>query len=221
MLFPSRSPFAACKPKRSTLSPAAPPDVEDRHLIEAAVGGDSAAFERLVTKYEHRLHRALERMCRSVADAHDAAQETFLRAYLKLSTFTSSKNFYTWLYRIAVNTSINEHRRRRAKRLDGRSLEIAAPTAADRGEMPVEHLLREERAQFVQRHLAALTEDHREVLVLREIDDQDYDEIARILNIPVGTVRSRLHRARLQFREKLLEEAPEAAPNAEECSPFG
>jgi len=178
-------------------------ELDDDQLIDAVRRGDSAAYGTLVHKYEDRLCGAISRLCGSLADAQDAAQEAFLRAYLKLPSFSRSSTFYTWLYRIAVNALLSQRRRRRAVTVSERTFEVAVARTADRSPQPDERLLGEQRAQEVQQALASLSGEHRAILVLREIEDCDYDEIADILNVPVGTVRSRLHRARLQLREKL------------------
>lgn len=180
-----------------------PTEVDDAALIRAAVGGDASAYGELVRKYQCRLCSALARICGSFDDAQDAAQEAFLRAYVKLPTFSRASSFYTWLYRIALNVTINEHRRRKAKSYAGQSLDATASEPTDRTERPEEHLLRMARAEQVQEALSSLSGEHRAILVLREIEDCDYDQIAEMLGVPVGTVRSRLHRARIQLRDRL------------------
>ena len=195
--------FAGRLPASPGTKPAC--DQEDARLIAAARRGDSGAFESLVRKYQDRLYSRLYLVCGSVADAQDAAQEAFLKAYLKLNTFNSASAFYSWLYRIAVNAVISQHRRKMAhlkcERLRAHQEEI---WNAER-QAPDKQMLAQERGACVQDALATLSPEHRLILVLREIDDCEYDEIARLLDIPVGTVRSRLHRARLLLREKLTD----------------
>jgi RNA polymerase sigma-70 factor (ECF subfamily) len=183
--------------------PNAPPactmiEFNETQLIAAAQGGDAEAYGWLVRKYQDRLCATLQRICPSAADAQDTAQEAFLRAYLKLDTFTGNSAFYSWLYRIAFNVAISEHRRRRVHRAFQRS--VAPCVHCERSD---ERMLRAERAAQVQQALHGLSPEHRTILELRELEDCDYDEIASILAVPLGTVRSRLHRARLQLRERL------------------
>jgi RNA polymerase sigma-70 factor, ECF subfamily len=176
----------------------------ESQLVAASQRGDSAAYGTLVCKYQDRLCSALRHVCRSNADAQDAAQEAFLKAYLRLKTYTGASAFYTWLYRIAINIAMSEHRRRqaRARRETSRSLESSPVSEATQS--ADSQLLREERRAEVQRALARLSDDQRSILILREMEEFDYDQIASILSIPVGTVRSRLHRARLALRQELL-----------------
>jgi len=178
-------------------------DADEARLIAAARQGDAGAYGSLVRRYQDRLCSSLMHICGSFADAQDAAQEAFLRAYLKLGSFTGASAVYTWLYRIAVNVAISEHRRRRLPPPGERAL-LGEKEPSDRAEEPEENLLRLERAALVQQALDRLSDEHRTILVLREVENCDYDEIAQILDLPVGTVRSRLHRARLQLREKLV-----------------
>jgi RNA polymerase sigma-70 factor (ECF subfamily) len=176
---------------------------DDGQLIRAACQGDAAAFGALVRKYQTRLCTSLTHVCGSFDDAEDVAQEAFVQAYVKLRTFAGGSAFYTWLYRIAVNVAISRRRRRHEQTSVESKREELGLEPLDSGERADERLLREERAVQVQRALARLSDEHRTILVLREIEDYDYDEIARILQLPVGTVRSRLHRARLQLKEQL------------------
>ena len=180
-----------------------PVEDDEALLIVASRRGDAEAYGALVRKYQHRLCSSLMHICSSAADAQDAAQEAFLRAYLKLDSFTGASAFYTWLYRIAVNLAISEHRRRRLPPHGDRS-STWEQEPVDRAEAVDESLLRVERAAQVQRALSRLSDEHRTILVLREIESLDYDQIAEVLDLPVGTVRSRLHRARLQLRHELV-----------------
>lgn len=176
---------------------------DDGQLIRAACQGEAAAYGTLVRKYQARLCTSLTHLCGSLDDAEDVAQEAFVQAYVKLRSFAGGSSFYTWLYRIAVNAAISRKRRRREQTSVDSQREQLGLEPQDDGERADERLLREERAVMVQRALGKLSDEHRTILVLREIDDYDYDEIARVLELPVGTVRSRLHRARLQLKEQL------------------
>ena len=157
----------------------------------------------MVRKYQARLCTSLTHVCGSLDDAEDIAQEAFVQAYVKLRTFAGGSAFYTWLYRIAVNAAISRRRKRREQTSVEHKRDEHGLEPLDDGERADERLLREERAGQVQRALSRLSDEHRQILVLREIDDCDYDQIANILELPVGTVRSRLHRARLQLKEQL------------------
>lgn len=176
---------------------------DDAQLIDQALAGHSAAFGQLVRRYQDRLYNTLVHAMGNAEDAKDVAQEAFVQAFLKLDSFQRASAFYTWLYRIALNLAATHRRRRKM----ARSLEQAhlsgghEPAANDEG--PAARLEREERCRQVRRAIGRLNEEQRSVVVLREIDGCCYETIAEILDLPVGTVRSRLHRARMQLREEL------------------
>jgi RNA polymerase sigma-70 factor (ECF subfamily) len=176
---------------------------DDASLIAATLAGDTAAFGRLVGLYEDRLYNSLLRVLGSSEDARDIAQEAFVQAFLKLKTFRGSSAFYTWLYRIAYNLAMSHARReRKTTSLDGVKAEWGSEPM-DGQPAPDADALRQEQAEQVHAGLAALSVEYRQVLVLREIDGCRYEEIADILELPIGTVRSRLFRARLQLRDYL------------------
>ncbi|HET6881876.1 MAG TPA: sigma-70 family RNA polymerase sigma factor [Pirellulales bacterium] len=176
--------------------------MDDKQLIEAALAGNSAAFGDLVRKYQDRLYNTMCHLLGSPEDAKDVVQDAFVKAFVKLESFQSASGFYTWLYRIAFNTAMSSQRRRRpTQSIDLRHDGGQEPL--DAGAAPGDRLEREELAEQVRGALETLTEEHRTVLVLRDVDGCDYEAMANILDIPVGTVRSRLHRARLQLREQL------------------
>ena len=177
---------------------------DDAQRIAHALAGSGAAFGELVEEYQDRLYNTLLHVVGNAEDARDVAQEAFVQAFLKLPSFRGQSGFYTWLYRIAVNAAATFRRRQgvmrsaeRARREDDR------PPAV--GDDPASRLDRDERCRQVRRAIARLGDEFRTALVLREIDGCDYETIARILDLPIGTVRSRLHRARLQLREELKE----------------
>jgi len=178
---------------------------DDAQLIAQALAGHAAAFGQLVEKYQDRLFNTVVHVAGNVEDARDVVQDAFVQAFLKLDTFQHASSFYTWLYRIALNLSASQRRRRRPAVSVEHAREANGLEPVDDGEDPTERLEREERCQQVRRAMAELNEEHRLVLVLREIDGCCYETIAEILDLPVGTVRSRLHRARLQLREQLRE----------------
>jgi RNA polymerase sigma-70 factor (ECF subfamily) len=176
---------------------------DERPLIHRAQRGDRDAFGQLVRRYQDRLFNSLLRMLDQPQEAEDVAQEAFVQAYLKLDTFEGRSSFYTWLYRIAVHVARNRQRQRRPAALIDEVELAAGAEQIDPSEWPGERLLREERAGQIQAALRRLGEQHRTVLVLRDVEDFDYQTIARLLNISVGTVRSRLHRARSALRDQL------------------
>lgn len=177
--------------------------VADATLIDRTLAGEPAAFGELVLRYQDRLYNSLVRVLGSAEDARDAVQDAFVQAFVKLESFRGSSAFYTWLYRIAFNQAMSHARRKRPTR----SLDLER---TDRGREPVDgqpapdaRLNERERATQVHRALAELSAEYRQVIVLREMDGCKYEEIAEMLELPVGTVRSRLFRARLELRDRL------------------
>jgi len=176
---------------------------DDAQLISEALEGDSAAFGQLVTRYQDRLYHTLVHVAGSADTAYDMVQDAFVQAYVKLDTFERSSAFYTWLYRIAVNLTISRRRREKPMVSVEHAREVLGQEPVDTVEPPEARLERRERACQVQQALAALSNEHRTILVLREMDGCSYEQIAEILEVPIGTIRSRLHRARLQLRDQL------------------
>jgi RNA polymerase sigma-70 factor (ECF subfamily) len=179
---------------------------EDAALIEEALGGRPAAFGQLVLKYQDRLYNTVYHVVGNAEDAKDVVQDAFVQAFVKLETFRQTGAFFGWLYRIAFNVAATRHRRRHPtvslERL--RAISGCDPVAGGNG--PVEEAEGVEHCRLVREAIAALEEEYRVVLVLREIDGCCYERIAEILDLPLGTVRSRLHRARLKLRD-LLQDA--------------
>ena len=177
----------------------------DAPLIERVKQGDVKAFEMLVVKYQRRIERLIGRMVRDVDLVPDIAQETFIRAYRALPQFQGESAFYTWLYRIAVNTakkSLGELKRdllvtesARAARDDEDETSRTENELTD-GETPESLLASKEVAMTVNAAIEALSEDLRQAITLREIEGLSYEEIAELMNCPIGTVRSRIFRAR-------------------------
>lgn len=176
---------------------------DDARLISLALHGDSTAFGLLVRKYQDRLYTALVHVSGSRDEAEDVAQDAFVQAFLKLASFEQQSSFYTWLYRIAFNSAISRRRKKRVESSVEAAKDATGDEPSDRLERPEERVLREERAMLIQRALGDLSAEHRAILVLREMEGCEYEEISQILDLPVGTVRSRLHRARLQLKEQL------------------
>jgi RNA polymerase sigma-70 factor (ECF subfamily) len=176
---------------------------DDASLIAATLDGDGAAFGRLVGLYQDRLYNSLVRVTGSADDADDIVQDAFVQAYVKLDSFRGSSAFYTWLYRIAFNLAMSRARREhKAVSLDG--IKAAAGNEPVDGQpTPETSAQRREHAKLLHDALAELSMEYRTILVLREIDGCRYDEIAEALELPIGTVRSRLFRARMQLRDRL------------------
>lgn len=176
----------------------------DAPLVERVKQGDVKAFEMLVVKYQRRIERLIGRMVRDVDLVPDIAQETFIRAYRALPKFRGDSAFYTWLYRIAVNTAkkaLGELKRdllvtesSRALRDDDET--SRAENEPTTGETPESLLQSKEIAMTVNSAIEALSEDLRQAITLREIEGLSYEEIAELMNCPIGTVRSRIFRAR-------------------------
>ena len=176
---------------------------DDAQLIDETLAGNRAAFGQLVNRYQGRLYNTLLHVVGSREEAEDVCQEAFVQAFVKLESFGGRSAFYTWLYRIAFNLSVSRRRRKRAEVSIDQHRERTGDEPRDVGEGPADQLLREEQVRQVRRAIEMLSDEHRAILVLREMDGCGYETIAEILELPLGTVRSRLHRARLQLREQL------------------
>lgn len=175
----------------------------DADLTYRTLQGDNGAFGELVRKYQHRLYNTVVPIVGCRTDAEDIVQEAFVRAFVSLRDFRHDCAFYTWLYRLAVNLAINQIRQKEpAVSLDA-SRESGFCEPVDDEESAEANLMREERVPAIAAALAKLNEQQRTILVLREIERFDYATIAKILDLNVGTVRSRLHRARMQMRRLL------------------
>ena len=178
---------------------------EDAQLIDEALRGESASFGQLVRRYQDRLYNTMVHVVNSAEEAQDVCQEAFVQAFVKLEQFQRTSAFYTWLYRIAFNVAISRRRRHKPTVSVEQSREHSGDEPIDPHEAPHVRLEQSERVAQVQAALATLSEDHRAILVLREMEGFAYETISELLDLPVGTVRSRLHRARLQLREQLME----------------
>ena len=173
----------------------------DQALVVRVQQGDKKAFELLVLKYERRIHRLLSRMVRDHAEVEDIAQEAFIKAYRALPQFRGESAFYTWLYRIAVNTAKNV--------LSSSGRTVSASLTNDEGEetfnelenhkdpsTPETILQGKQVAETVNRAMSGLPEELRTAIALREIEGMSYEDIAQAMGCPIGTVRSRIFRAR-------------------------
>lgn len=184
----------------------------DALLIERVKRGDAKAFEMLVVKYQRRIERLIGRMVRDVDLVPDLAQETFIRAYRAIPQFRGESAFYTWLYRIAVNTAkkaLVELKRDplvlESSRVLGEDDDETSRVENELtdGETPEAVLASREIASAVNASIEALSEDLRQAITLREIEGLSYEEIAVVMNCPIGTVRSRIFRAREAIAERL------------------
>ncbi len=186
---------------------------EEADLVERCRGADRAAFGRLIALHQDRVYNVCLRMCGSLSDAEDYTQEAFIMAMRSIDRFDGRSRFYTWMFRIAMNVVISGKRKgdRPAVRSldDGRMADdepgrwALRDSLADRESGPLEQAaLREEHAK-VMAALAELDEEHRAAVILRDVESLDYSEIAEVLGVAVGTVKSRLHRARMALRERL------------------
>ncbi len=172
----------------------------ESQLIDRALQGDRAAFTELVITSQDRLYASMLQVTGSPDEAEEVVQEAFIRAFVKLETFQRNSQFFTWLYRIAFNSALTRRRRRRAKVSLDQFRESNGLEVPDDNEAVDEPILRSERVQLVQQAMLKLTEEHRSILVLREMEEHPYETIAEILEISIGTVRSRLNRARKQLK---------------------
>jgi len=182
--------------------------VDDHRLIRNCLEGDPAAFGELVSRHQDRLFHTVVRLVENAEDARDVVQEAFLHAYQSLQSFKGDSLFFTWLYRIAVNTAISMKRKQRAV--------LRMPTAGQGGQAiepldtsdvnrPGHALEMAEEERKVHEALAKLSGEHRAVLVMKDMEGMKYEQIAEVLGVPVGTIRSRLHRARLEMRDILIQ----------------
>jgi RNA polymerase sigma-70 factor (ECF subfamily) len=184
---------------------------DDQGLIADCLRGNTAAFGALVRRYQDRLYNSVYRLVDNAEDAQDVVQEAFLSAYQSLDGFKGDSLFFTWLYRIAVNTAISLKRKQRvvlrieAGRDGEGGIEPHDPSELSR---PGHALEQAEQEQRIHRALGRLSPEHRAVLVLKDMEGQKYETMAEVLQVPIGTIRSRLHRARLELRE-LLERTEE------------
>jgi len=188
--------------------------IDEAVLIEQARSGDMSAFSRLVGRYQDRILNTCWRICGNLEDARDFTQETLLHAMTRLRSFQHRSQFYTWLFRIAVNLALS-HRRKAANRPrlalhsgDGDCLGDQPGSrlpgrVAHEPDDPASRVSARELQQRVLQELDRLDEQHRAIVVLRDIEGFDYHQIGQILELPPGTVKSRLHRARMELRERL------------------
>lgn len=181
--------------------PASGVEQSDLELVKRAQRGERGAFDLLVLRYQHKVIKLVARLLRDPAEAEDVAQEAFVKAYRALGSFRGDSAFYTWLYRIAVNTARNSIASRQRRPLDyeadlSESEQSVVESRMRHGDTPEAAALSEEIRATVNRAVEELPEDLRTAIILREVEGLSYEEIAAAMDCPVGTVRSRIFRAR-------------------------
>ena len=180
----------------------------DRELVQRVQDGDSAAFDLLVRKYQHRIVALIGRYVADWSECQDVAQEAFLRAYRAIGSFRGDAQFYTWLHRIAVNTAKN-HLVASNRRPPTGDIDVADAEQFDSGirlrdnDTPERELMRQQMEQTVMRAVEAQPEELRVAITLREVEGMSYEEIAEKMDCPIGTVRSRIFRARDAIDQQL------------------
>ncbi len=177
------------------------PQDADQLLVEQVQQGDKRAFDLLVLKYQHKVIALVTRFVKDRTEAEDVAQDAFIRAYRALANFRGESAFYTWLYRIAVNTAKNHlvarGRRPPATDLDAEEAELFFQEQGLTEQATPEHELERDQLEHnLQQAMASLSADLREAITLRELEGMSYEEIAEVMGTPIGTVRSRIFRAR-------------------------
>ena len=187
---------------------------EDAVLVRQVQAGELHAFTELVRKYQDRVYNTCWRICGHPEEARDLTQEVFLKAFESVERFRGASAFYTWVFRIAVNLSISHRRKRRTRAmvsLDDPVAGVDGPREATRARLvcderapnPAAESMATETHEEVARALLTLEPDQRAVVVLRDVEALDYQEIADVLELPVGTVKSRIYRGRVALREQL------------------
>lgn len=185
--------------------------VADEQLVKKSLEGDSRAFEQLVVKYQNKIYALAYRYMGNEEDAYDMTQEAFIKAYRSLRSFKGKSSFSTWVYRVVTNVCLDELRRRKRRII---ALPLDEPLATKDGDevekeimdpSPTADILYEQKelSQYIQNALNQMKPDHKATVILRDVMGFTYEEIAQILNCNVGTVKSRLSRARRELQKKL------------------
>lgn len=189
-------------------SPAKTRDQIDKELVTRVQQGDKAAYDHLVRKYQHKIIQLVNRYVKDPSEAQDVSQEAFIKAYRALGNFRGDSAFYTWLYRIAINTAknylVSRSRRYSEYEVDVQDAEQYENTPQLKGQdTPEQLLLNDEIVDAIKAAIEKLPEDMRIAIMLREFEGMSYEEIAQTMSCPVGTVRSRIFRAREAIDNKL------------------
>lgn len=196
---------------------------EDVSLVAETLAGNQLSFQLLVERYQQRMFALVRHYTKNPVEVEDIVQDTFLKVYRRLASFQQQSSFYTWLCRIAINTALDFLKRAGRNPVVGvEDLEVSQPTDTARGPSPSSpssvpapdaRMERDEIARITKSVLDEMPEIFRTVLVLREFEDMAYQDIADVLGISIGTVESRLFRARARFKDKLLALHPEFGGN--------
>ena len=187
---------------------------DDAALISSVLEGSDDAFRTLVERYQERVCRVVSRFAKDRNEAEDLAQEVFVKVFRKLHTFQQDSSFYTWVYRIAVNTStdhLSRHKRRRLHLVEDTGT-LDNGDRIEGADGAAEPLLEKEMREVTREVLQGLPEKYRTILVLREYEDLSYTAISEVLGCSIGTVESRLFRARKRFKEALERQHPDLVP---------
>ena len=182
----------------------------EKEWIRRAKHGDMDAFERLILQHEKTVYNLAFRMLYHSEDAKDVSQEVFLKAYRNIGNFDERSAFSTWLYRITYNTCIDATRRQKGKQSYSLEDELENEEGtiqrqvADKGDTPEEAILKKEQRSEILQALDTLSEEHKTAIILRDVKGLSYEEIAEILEISLGTVKSRISRARNQCKQEIL-----------------
>ena len=199
---------AQCFPRRTWLPVVTDSKSADQALVERVQQGDKTAFDLLVRKYQQKVLNVIMRYVRDPDEAQDVAQEAFIKAYRALPRFRGDSAFYTWLYRIAINTAKNMLVSR-GRRPPGSDVEVEVAEQLDSGtrlkdqSTPESYIHEEEVMRTIKKAMDELPEDLRTAIMLRELEGMSYEEIAEAMSCPIGTVRSRIFRAREAIDKKL------------------
>ncbi len=198
---PNDGSMEAQEPREDGSRPASGVEQSDLELVRRVQRGERGAFDLLVLRYQHKVVKLVARLLRDPTEAEDVAQEAFVKAYRAIGSFRGDSAFYTWLYRIAVNTARNAMASRHRRPLDyeadlSENEQNAVASRMRHNDTPEATALSEEIHQTVNHAVSELPEDLRTAIILREIEGLSYEEIAAAMDCPVGTVRSRIFRAR-------------------------
>ena len=184
------------------------PGLTEEQLIHRAVKGDGAAFTELMTQHESRMYAVTLRMCANREDAQDCLQDAMLRVYRSIGGFKGQSSFSTWVYRITMNTCLDELRRRKTRNASSLDTMLEggwSPTDGENG--PEKQAVASEQRRVLNSAIADLPEDMRSAIVLRDVQGFSYEEIAEMLEVNIGTIKSRISRGREKLRQILRENA--------------
>ncbi len=179
--------------------------MEEFKLIRQAVDGDMAAFEKLIIPYEKKVYNVALGICKNEQDAYDISQEVFIKVYKKLSSFEFNSRFSTWLYRIVKNTALDYLRKEgrfRDRQIGDENLLVFPDDAPE----PIEEIIEKENVDFVRYYLDRLGEPDRSMLIFREMDGLSYEELSKVFDMKMGTVKSRIFRAKKKLKELILKD---------------